>query len=135
VYPVAGTASYNHLKKPNIDCLQLDQVKALEIFINNPEAGYRTEEQVVEIEFFDEAMQMLASMNDRPVHLQDEMETILCESHPCRDLGKKEMHVRGGNTFDVTEDGVMMVKGYNRLGWEIVPPGDKSLRFLKMNST
>jgi hypothetical protein len=61
------------------------------------------------------------------------METILCESHPCRDLGKKEMHVRGGNTFDVTEDGVTMVKGYNGLGWEIVPPGDKSMRFLKTN--
>jgi hypothetical protein len=89
---------------------------------------------VVEIEFFDEAMQMLAWRFDQPVHLRDEMETILCESHPCRDLGKKEMHVGGGNTFDVTEDGVMMVKGYNRLGWEIVPPGDKSLRFLKMNS-
>jgi hypothetical protein len=44
-------------------------MKALEIFINNPEAGYRTEEQVVEIESFDEAMQMLASMNHRPVHL------------------------------------------------------------------
>jgi hypothetical protein len=69
VYPVAGTASYNHLQKPNIDCLRIDQMKALEIFVNNPEAGYRTEEQVVEIEFFEEAMQMLASMNDRPVHL------------------------------------------------------------------
>jgi hypothetical protein len=39
VYPVAGTASYNHLKKPNIDYLPIDQMKALEIFINNPEAG------------------------------------------------------------------------------------------------
>jgi hypothetical protein len=78
---------------------------------------------------------MLALMNDRPVHLRDEMETILCESHPCRDLVKKEMHVRGCNTFDVAKEGVTMVKGYNRLGWEIVPPGDKSLRFLKMSST
>jgi hypothetical protein len=72
---------------------------------------------MIEIEFFDMGMQILASINDRPVHLRDEMETILCESHPCRDLGKKEMHVRGGNTFDETKEGVTMVKGYNRLGW------------------
>jgi hypothetical protein len=134
VFPVAGTASYNQLKKTNIDYLLIDQMKALEIFVNDPEESYQTEEQVVEIEFLKRWCGWFVAINDRPVHLRDKMETILCESHPCRDLGKKEMHVNDGHTFEITNEGVLMVKGYNRSGWEIIPPGDKSLRFLNEDS-
>lgn len=66
------------------------------------------------------AMMAISQKLGRPEYFGDETETILCESYPCRELGKVEAHGRYGDSFDITDFGQPITNRYGTKVWHFL---------------
>jgi hypothetical protein len=81
----------------------------------------------------DRLMLCLSNTLEQPRYLRDEMECLLCESHPSRNAASKDWFRRGQRVFDCNQIGQVLHKKYGRQNlWEIVdPPGAYQYAFLQ----
>ena len=128
-FPAKGTAPYNHLTIPNIGVIPDEQV--------NEVATSRHPRDTIPEESFDDAMELISSNLKLPHYFRDAIEDGCCESVNRGDLQKVEVHVKGGDTFDIDRNGMAIYKKYGVLegGWEPVPNGTFEMAFLGRDTT
>ena len=135
LYPVRGMASSKHLMIPNIDLLSEEERNNI---INNmgdsslDDVSIPRSDQTVPEESFGEAMEFISTALKMETHRPDLVETMLCESFPCRSLNKKEMHIKGTTTFDLDNEGHPIYKEYSTYIWKRVCISSHSMAYLKI---
>jgi len=113
MFPVKGTASYKHLSHPVADVMSKGRAYALgnnegyESVSNDGEGFVRDEDH-------DSFMMQLSSELGFQGYCRDEMECILCESHPMRSLACRDWFRKGGTLYDCNLDGEFFKKEYGR---------------------
>ena len=132
MYPVKGSASYKHLSCPVGDVMSTKRARAL---VNNQENESISNdgEGIVHEENHDLFMQYLSGELGFKVYLRDEMECILCESHPMRSLNCRDWFRKGMSLYDCNENGEFFMRKYGRdTTWvKLHPPGQYDFAFLK----
>ena len=122
MYPVKGSASFKHLCCPVADYMSPGRAEALgnnenDVYISNDGEGFVDESQ------HDEFMQYLSCALGFQTYLRDEIECILCESHPMRNLSCRDWFRKGCAVFDCNENGEFFRRGYGRdTEWEKLHP-------------
>lgn len=132
MYPVKGSASYKHLCSPVADYMSLQRARALgnnetNEDISNDGTG------VVEESQHDLFMQYLSAELGFRVYVRDEMECILCESHPMRSLNCRDWFRKGISLYDCNENGEFFRRDYGRTTeWvKLLPPDHYHLAYLE----
>jgi hypothetical protein len=70
-------------------------------------------------------------------YFRDVMETASCESKGRRHLDRRELHAKGGDSFDINEEGVPCLRKYGvpKTGWMPVPKISKNWKYLNADDT
>ena len=123
MYPMKGSASFKHLGCPVADVMSPERARALSDnktneSISNDGNGFIAEEQ------HDLFMQYLSAELGFKVYVRDEMECILCESHPMRSLNCRDWFRKGMSLYDCDYNGRFFCREYGRnTTWvELHPP-------------
>jgi hypothetical protein len=131
MYPIKGSASYKHLSSPVGDTMSKDRARAL---ANNEvnESITNDGEGVVHEDNHDLFMQYLSGELGFKVYLRDEIECILCESHPMRSLSCRDWFRKGMSLYDCNENGEFFKRLYGRdTTWmKLSPPEQYDFAFL-----
>ena len=135
MYPVKGSASHKHLSCPVGDVMSTQRAQAL---VNNQanESVANDGEGVVHEDNHDVFMQHLSAELGFQVYLRDEIECILCESHPMRSLHCRDWFRKGISLFDCNKDGEFFRRDYGReTSWvKLSPPEQYDFAFLKSST-
>jgi len=113
MYPVKGSASYKHLWSPVADYMSPQRARALgnnesNVCISNDGQGFVSEEH------FDVFMEYLSGELGFKVYVRDEIECILCESHPMRSLNCRDWFRKGMALFECNERGEFFRRDYGK---------------------
>ena len=125
MYPVRGAASFNHLTFPSSDLMSEQHAVAM---VEGKESTARLQmndcDDCIEIDYHDRAMMYLSTAVGCEVYVRDEMECLLCESHPSRNLTQcRDWFKRGQTIYDCTADGVAMERSFGKnTEWKVVEP-------------
>lgn len=132
MYPVKGSASFKHLSSPVADVMSPKRARALvdnkaNEAICNDGTGAVNEDQ------HDLFMQYLSGELGFRVYLRDEIECILCESHPMRSLNCRDWFRKGISLYDCNEKGEYMQRKYGRnTEWvKLHPPENYAFAYLE----
>jgi hypothetical protein len=132
MYPVKGSASFKHLSSPVADVMSHHRARALvdnktNEAISNDGLGVVKEEQ------HDLFMQYLSGELGFQVYVRDEIECILCESHPMRSLNCRDWFRKGISLYDCNEKGEYMQRKYGRnTEWvKLHPPENYAFAYLE----
>ncbi|MFM8622266.1 MAG: hypothetical protein ACKOB3_02655, partial [Holophagaceae bacterium] len=122
--PMPGGASYKHLQSPSKGFIPMQSARDL---ANNKMESIieaNQDDQVNESDH-DRLMIYLSNSLGRKTYVRDEMECLLCESHPARKLERRDWFCKGQNIFDIRDDGIVMFRPYGRnTEWKPVGPRD-----------
>jgi len=110
MFPVKGTALYKHLSDPVPDVMSDKKAYALGTNVYN-EAVCNDGEGCVGEEHHNVFMRYLSSELGFNVYCRDEMECILCESHPMRSLSCRDWFRKGMSIYDCDDEGNVFQKG------------------------
>jgi len=122
MFPINKTASYKHLLNPVSDVMTKEKATALGMnegreFVCNDGDGS------VSPEHHDMFMEYMSTALGFQVYCRDEMECLLCESHPMRTLNCKDWFVKGMNLYDCNSNGEYFKKPYGRSSkWILLSP-------------
>ncbi|MFM8622593.1 MAG: hypothetical protein ACKOB3_04355 [Holophagaceae bacterium] len=111
MFPVKGSASFKHLCCPVADVMSPERANALGRYgdtesTNNDRKGHVGEEH------HDVFMQYLSAETGFQVYCRDEVECLLCESHPLRSLNCRDWFRRGMCIYDCNNDGEFFSREY-----------------------
>jgi hypothetical protein len=125
MYPVRGAASFRHLTFPSADVMSEENAVAIaegdsgtrSIHINNSK-------DCIDVGYHDRAMVYLSAAVGCEQYVRDEMECLLCESHPSRNLTQcRDWFKRGQNIYDCTSEGVVVERSFgSKTEWKVVEP-------------
>jgi len=134
MYPVKGSASFKHLSRPVADFMSPQRATALCNNIEN-EAVSNDGTGVVEEDQHDLFMQYLSAELGFPVYVRDEIECILCESHPMRSLNCRDWFRKGMSLYDCNEKGEFFCRKYGRnTEWmKLRPPEHYAFAYLEIS--
>jgi len=113
MFPVKGTASYKHLSDAIPDVMSSRKAYALgtnerdEVVCNDGEGSVSEEDH-------DCFMRHLSSELGFKVYCRDEMECILCKSHPMRSLCCRDWFRKGSTLYDCNTEGEFFRKDYGK---------------------
>ena len=113
MFPVKGTASYKHLSDAVPDVMSSRKAYALgtnqrdEVVRNDGEGSVGEEDH-------DCFMRHLSSELGFKIYCRDEIECILCESHPMRSLCCRDWFRKGGTLYDCNAEGEFFRKDYGK---------------------
>mmetsp|Transcript_118302 Transcript_118302/g.232253 ORF Transcript_118302/g.232253 Transcript_118302/m.232253 type:complete len:1455 (-) Transcript_118302:1531-5895(-) len=131
MYPVQGSASYKHLHSPDADYMSPQRARALgnnetNVPISNDGKGFIPDEHQ------DLFMQYLSGELGFKVYMRDEIECILCESHPMRSLNCRDWFRKGITLFDCNENGEFFSREYGKdTTWvKLIPPAQYQFAYL-----
>jgi hypothetical protein len=132
MYPVKGSASFKHLSRPTPDTMSLEKATALtqntsNESITNDDDGYVPEEH------HDIFMQYLSAELGCYQYVRDEMECILCESHPMRSLNCRDWFRKGMTLYDLNIDGEAFERPYGKESCWTQLPEIQSYEFAYLN--
>ena len=113
VYPVKGSASFKHLCCPVADFMSPQRARALGTN-KEYESVANDGEGIVEEEQHDLFMQYLSAELGFQVYVRDEIECILCESHPLRTLNCRDWFRKGMSLYNCNEKGEFFRRAYGR---------------------
>jgi len=113
MYPVKGSASFKHLSYPVADIMSLEKACALGKN-NSLEPIMNDGIGRVEEEHHDLFMQYLSSKLGFKYYLHDEIECVLCESHPLRSLNCRDWFRKGMSLYDCNEKGEFFTRKYGK---------------------
>ena len=132
MYPVKGSASYKHLSSPVADVMSPQRARAL-VDNKTNEAIANDGTGVVKEEQHDLFMQYLSGELGFRVYVRDEIECILCESHPMRSLSCRDWFRKGQSLYDCNEKGEYMQRKYGRnTEWvKLHPPENYAFAYLE----
>jgi len=125
MYPVRGAASFRHLTFPSSDLMSDEHAVAIaEGGGSNGISQINNNSDSIDISSHDRAMMYLSTAVGCEVYVRDEMECLLCESHPSRNLTQcRDWFKRGQNIYDCTSEGVVMERSFgNKTKWKVVEP-------------
>lgn len=132
MYPVKGSASFKHLYCPDADFMSEERARALGqnvsgVVISNDGEGFVHEEH------HDTFMQYLSAELGFKTYLRDEMECILCESHPMRSLNCRDWFHKGMSVYDCNEEGEFFRRDYgsNTTWVKLHPPQQYEFAYLQ----
>ena len=120
MFPIKGTASFNHLLNPSRSEMSKERAQELAKHVRGVIVG---NDGLTNIpgDSQDNAMRLLAMQFNRPVYCRDEIECLLCESFPGRNLTCRDWFRKGQNLYDIDTDGVVHKKKYGMESkWEVV---------------
>ena len=113
MYPVKGSASFKHLDHPFTDMMSQKRARAL--------ADNKVNESIsndgngsVEEDHHDSFMQYLSAELGFKVYLRDEIECLLCESHPMRSLNCRDWFRKGMTIYDCNSNGEFFYRDYGK---------------------
>jgi len=131
MYPVKGSASFKHLSCPVADIMSRDRARALGTNKEH-ESISNDGEGVVKEGQHDLCMLYLSAELAFPIYLRDEIECILCESHPMRSLNCRDWFRKGSTLFDCNANGEFFCRHYGRdTMWEkMFPPQQYEFAYL-----
>ena len=131
MYPMKGAASYKHLLRPDADHMSTQHGRALgnneaNVSIANDGNGFIEEEQ------HDIFMQYLSSELGFQNYCRDQIECILCESHPMRSLNCRDWFRKGIAVYDCNDRGEYFQRDYGKnTAWvKLQPPEKYELAFV-----
>lgn len=130
--PLPGTSSFKHLLAPSKG--QMSQKSATDLATNNKEVIIQpSEDDRVAVDDHDRLMLYLSNSFGRKGYVRDEMECLLCESHPGRSLECRDWFCKGQDIFDCSDDGIILFRKYGKESeWKAMgPPQTWSFQFLK----
>lgn len=130
--PLKGTAAFKHLLDPSNG--SIPEQYALDLVDNNIEqAVFHRKEDEVKIGDHDRFMLYLSNSMGRQQYVRDEIECLLCESHPARNLECQDWFCKGQNIFDLRDDGIASIRAYGENStWKpIGQPRPWSFKFLQ----
>jgi hypothetical protein len=133
--PLPGTSSFKHLLAPSKG--QISKQSAKDLATNTKEVIVQpNEDDRVTNDDHDRLMLYLSNAFGRKQYVRDEMECLLCESHPGRSLDCRDWFCKGQNIFDCSDGGIILMRPYGKeCGWrEIGSPKIWTFRFLKRRS-
>ena len=143
-YPVKGSASYKHLYNPIADHMSREKASAL-VDNNNNESISNDGEGRVNEQHHDLFMQYLSAKLGFKYYVRDEIECILCESHPMRSLNCRDWFRKGMTIYDCNENGEYFSRAYGKsTKWErLCPPeeydyaylGTQSIQYIPIDGT
>lgn len=135
MYPVKGSASYKHLSRPTADCMSREKASALGDNVRN-EAISNDGQGCVQEQHHDLFMQYLSVNLGFKVYVRDEIECILCESHPMRSLNCRDWFRKGMSLYDCNENGEFFSREYGRnTSWvKMNPPEEYEFAYLGTTS-
>lgn len=118
MFPIRGSASYKHLESPLSDVMS----REVAVAICGGDLGVADPQSPVNIEHHDRLMQYLCTAVGRQTYVRDEIECLLCESHPNRDLQNCCDWFRQNQTiYDCLDDGQVIEREYGRSGkWKVI---------------
>jgi len=135
MFPAKGTASYRHLSHPVADVMSKEKAYALgtneldESVLNDGKG-------CVEEEHHDSFMMHLSSDLGFQIYCRDEMECILCESHPMRSLCCRDWFRKGGTLYDCDTTGNFFRKEYGQdTEWIKMKPPEYMFAYLGTTTT
>ena len=122
MFPIKGTASYKHLLNPVSDVMTKEKAtalgnnQALETVCNDGDGMVRPEHHDMFMEYLSHALGFRT-------YCRDEVECILCESHPMRTLNCKDWFRKGMSLFDCNNEGQFFRRTYGSASeWDLLPP-------------
>lgn len=117
--PLPGTAAYKHLVDPSKGMMPEDSAGV------EDEDGFALRNQ-------DRLMLYLSTSLSRKRYVRDEMECLLCESHPARNLECRDWFCKDQNIYDLLDDGTVMRRSYGKSStWtEMGTPQQWTFKFL-----
>ena len=113
MFPIKNTASYEHLSNTSVGKMSKKRANELCQNINGPTVANDGETQI-NPESHDLAMLYLSTYLNLPTYNRDEMECVLCESIPGRNLSCCDWFRKGQRLFDISNDGQPLMKKYGR---------------------
>jgi hypothetical protein len=122
MYPVRGAASFRHLTFPSAD--QISQENADAIADSTGTILVNSIDDCIDSCYHDRAMMYLSTSVGCEVYVRDEMECLLCESHPSRNLAQcRDWFKRGQTIYDCTPEGLVIERSFGKkTSWKIVDP-------------
>jgi hypothetical protein len=132
IYPVKGSASFKHLINPNpivINRMQAMSLCGQEEQISNI---YNNENTGIQSQRHDQLMLYLSIEIGMQRYLRDEMECVLCESHPNRNLQCRDWFKKGRRIYDCNDNGDVLQREYGmETHWvKLTMPGKINFAFL-----
>ena len=127
MYPVRGAASFNHLTFPSSDLMSADNAVAI-VEGKDTTTGTlhsnKKRDDCIDVNYHDQAMMYLSTAVGCEVYVRDEIECLLCESHPSRNLTQcRDWFKRGQTIYDCTTEGVVMERSFgSKTEWKVVEP-------------
>lgn len=112
MFPIKNTASYEHLLNTSVG--KMSKKRASELCHMNATTVAYDGDTRIDPESHDLAMLYLSTHLNQPTYNRDEMECLLCESLPGRNLSCCDWFRKGQRLFDIDYDGRPMVKEYGR---------------------
>ena len=112
MYPVKGSASYKHLMNPNQD--QISRSEAVSLCRNEEQDVGHDQLVGIESQHHDQLMLYISAELGNRKYLRDEIECILCESHPNRNLQCRDWFKKGRRIYDTDENGSVLQRDYGK---------------------
>jgi hypothetical protein len=134
--PLPGTSSFKHLLAPSKG--QMSKQSAMDLAKNTKEAiVQQNEDDRVSVDDHDRLMLYLSNSFGRKQYVRDEMECLLCESHPGRSLECRDWFCKGQDIFDCSDEGIILCRSYGRESeWKPMgAPPSWSFSFLKRDAS
>lgn len=133
--PFPGTSSYKHLLAPSKGLMSRQSAADLADNRRREVIVQANEDDRVTNGDHDRLMLYLSNSLGRKKYVRDEMECLLCESHPGRNLDCRDWFCKGQDIFDCRDDGTVMFRSYGkRSNWEPMGlPEIWSFKFLEQN--
>jgi hypothetical protein len=113
MYPVKGSASFKHMCCPVADVMSREKAEAL-LANKNYESISNDGDGFIHEDHHDLFMQYLSAKLGFQHYLRDEIERILCESHPMRSLNCRDWFHKGMSLYDCNEKGEFFRREYGR---------------------
>ena len=124
MFPIKNTASYEHLMNTSVG--KMSKKRASELCQMNATTVTYDGKTPINPESHDLAMLYLSTHLNLPIYNRDEMECLLCESLPGRNLSCCDWFRKGQRLFDIDKDGRPLMKEYGRESqWERIQIYDK----------
>jgi len=130
--PLPGTSSFKHLLAPSKG--QISKQSAADLAKNTKEVIIQpNEDDRVEVDNHDRLMLYLSNSFGRKKYVRDELECILCESHPGRSLECRDWFCKQQNIYDCSDEGIIRIRSYGKQSdWKSQGSPQKwSFQFLK----
>jgi hypothetical protein len=135
--PFPGSSSYKHLLSPSKG--QMSKKSAADLatstLLKEIIVQPNQDDQVPSGDH-DRLMLYLSHSLGRKHYVRDEMECLLCESHPGRNLDCCDWFCKGQDIYDLRDDGTVIIRSYGKdSNWQAIgSPQPWSFRFLKQRS-